>query len=804
MSITLTNAEVSAPTNSDAESNAVCCTWCKLPLAGVRQEPGPVSATTSNSGQRDDIYCCFGCRMAHAITEESGREGEVRWTVVRLGIAIFFSMNLMAFTMTMWSLNVYDVQRDPFQTQLFEVFRWLSMVFSLPVLLLLGVPLLRDALISWRQRVFSTDLLIATGVTAAYVISVINVLQGTETIYFEVGATVLVMVTLGRWFEATGKQKATEALDQLAALLPAQSRRVTQDEVTEISSSEIVAGDRLQIRAGERFPTDAVLVEGFTTVDEQVFTGESTPLSRSPGDRILGGTVNLDGHVVVEATAAFRAGSFGQLLRLLQHARLSRGYYQRIADRVASWFFPLVSGVALLALIIHWHDGAGVAVQVSLSVLLIACPCSLGLATPLAVWTALSVAAKHQVLFRSGEAIERLGTVKAVCFDKTGTLTTGTPQVKHLCVLDDHDSAKALRLSEALARTSAHPFSQAIVRFVESAQGRAALSGTDLQQPSTRFAQVCSVPGGGVEAYLPSGPIVRLGSLNFVTSTESLEPRLKLRVAHACAMADQQAASIVAMSVGGRPQILFLVTETMRPEASPATKSLIDLSFHVTVLSGDRSAKAEQLRRNLLDCHTPGCQCSAECAELHVTEQEDNHDLPRPAENSQLAIACDLSPAEKVSMLQEIRKRHGAVAMVGDGINDAPALAASDVGIAMGCGADVSRDSGQICLLSNDLSRIPWAIHLARRTRSVIRQNLFWAFGYNSVGVMLAAFGVLNPASAAGLMIVSSLLVISNSLRLMSEAPAETSKTSHENSGFDGRSQRLNPDRQDLKQETVS
>ncbi len=721
------------------------------------------------------MYCCFGCRMAHAITEEKGQEGAVRWTIVRLGIAIFFSMNLMAFTMTMWSLDVYDVQRDAFQTQLFEVFRWLSMIFSLPVLLLLGLPLLQNAIQSWRQRIFSTDLLIATGVAAAYLVSAVNVFRGNETVYFEVGATVLVMVTLGRWFEATGKQKATEALDKLAALLPACATRITTDGPQEISCGDICEGDQLQIRSGERFPTDAVLLNGQTTVDEQVFTGESTPVAKVTGDRILGGTVNLDGLVTVQATAPFRGGSFGRLLQLLQDARLSRGLYQRLADRVSAWFFPVITAVAILTLILHWNKGVGIAIQHSLSVLLIACPCALGLATPLAVWTALSTAVRHQVLFRSGEAIERLATVESICFDKTGTLTTGSPQVKHLCVLDDHDSKDILPLCFELASTSTHPFSQAVARFVDTWPGATGESDRLSPRSKCSLQNIRSVPGGGVEGTTLHGRMIRLGSLEFVSAGIEIPPRLRLRMAHALSIADQEASSVVAVSNGNRPVILFLLTETMRPEASVAVKSCMDLGLPVTVLTGDRSAKAEQLRRNLLDCHEVGCQCSIECAAANSSGHE-HHDheahAASPAPASRLRIECDLKPEQKVEHLREIRLDEGSVAMVGDGINDAPALAVSDIGIAMGCGADVSRDSAQVCLLGNDLSRIPWAVTLARRTRSVIRQNLFWAFGYNSAGVILAAFGYLNPAVAAGLMIVSSLLVITNSLRLMAESPS--------------------------------
>lgn len=758
----------------------MCCTWCGLPVAGVRApSPRTLNAATADASASDDVYCCFGCRMAHTITEERGREGAVRWTIVRLGIAIFFSMNLMAFTMTMWSLDVYDVQRDPFQVQLFDVFRWLSMIFSLPVLGLLGIPLLQNAIISWRQRIFSTDLLIATGVAAAYVISVVNVLRGSETVYFEVGATVLVMVTLGRWFEATGKHRATEALDQLAALLPESVSRVTPDGSEEVPCSAIAVGDRLEIRPGERFPVDAILVQGRTTVDEQVFTGESVPVGRVTGDRLLGGTVNLDGNVIVEATAVFKAGSFGRLLLLLQEARLSRGHYQRLADRVSAWFFPLITGVAALTLIAHWSAGIGVAVQHALSVLLIACPCALGLATPLAVWTALSTAAKHQVLFRSGEAIERLAIVKSICFDKTGTLTTGSPQVRHLCVLDDHDSRDILPLCAALAKTSTHPFSKAVVQFVEEwpASNRGACNAAETRDwnKSIDLRDVRSVPGGGVEAVSPDGKQLRLGSLEFVTAVGDISPRLRLRMAHALSIADQEAASVVAVSVAARPVIMFLLTETMRPESSETVKRCIEMDLPVTVLTGDRAAKAEQLRRNLLDCHEVGCQCSAECA---AGNDHDHHHeiIPAPVPASRLRIECDLRPEQKVRHLREIRERCSTVAMVGDGINDAPALAVSDVGIAMGCGADVSRDSAQVCLLSNDLSRIPWAVHLARRTTRVIRQNLFWAFGYNFAGVVLAAFGLLNPAVAAGLMIISSLLVITNSLRLMADSPNDSSE----------------------------
>ena len=783
------------------------CTYCGLPVA-ARSSAGDAAPAT--------LYCCYGCRFAHAVVQEQGNEGAIRWTVIRLGLAIFFTMNLMAFTMTMWSLDVYDVEPDAFQQKLFEVFRWLSMLFALPVLLLLGVPLLQNALESWHRRVYSTDLLIGLAVIAAYVTSVVNVIRESGTIYFEVGATVLVMITLGRWIEAAGKQKATESLDKLLTLLPETVIRVgrieptsqmperlpqqmtseaaknsedlpsvgdapapqaalirpTDDNLeTSCPTTEIDVGDMLRIRAGERFPADAVIRRGNTTVDEQVFTGESQPIARTVGGHVLAGTVNLDGDILVEVTAGFQQGSFGRLLETLQEARTARGFHQRLADRVASWFFPLVTLIAAAAFAWHLPAGVGTAIQVAMSVLLIACPCALGLATPLAVWTALSTAIKHQVLFRSGEAVERLANTKAVCLDKTGTLTTGTPRVFQTAVFGEHDPDTLMPLVRQLANSSSHPFSKSVAAYVDAGwptwdqRNNESPKHISVRPPASALPQVNAgdrvlenirtVSGGGVEALVNGGQLVRLGSVEFsccklhdeeiavgesapdlcVACRAKVPLGTRVQLDRLRMAADQQAASIVLLSINRIPAVGFLIAEAVRPEASAALQQLTEQTQALFVLSGDRPTKGKFLRH-----------------ELQVEG---------------LNIECSLNPEQKVARVTAVRRKHGTTVMVGDGINDAPALAASDVGIAMGCGADVSRDSAQVCLLSNDLMQVPWAIDLARRTTSIIRQNLFWAFGYNTVGVCLAATGILNPAIAAGLMIASSLLVISNSLRLL-------------------------------------
>ncbi|MBL8817385.1 MAG: cation-translocating P-type ATPase [Planctomyces sp.] len=721
------------------EDRVVCCTWCSLPV-GIQQP----TATCD-----EPIYCCYGCRVAHAITQEKGTEGAVRWTIVRLGISIFFTMNLMAFTMTMWSLDVYEVQPDPFQLKLFEVFRWLSMVFSLPVLLLLGVPLLQNAIESWKNRIYSTDLLIATGVASAYAVSVWNVIFEIPSVYFEVGAMVLLAVTLGRWFEASGKHKATEALDKLAALLPTTAERMNGTHRESIPCSEIQPGDRLRIRAGERFPADGQLISGRTTVDEQVFTGESTPIERTPGDRVLSGTINLDGDIEIRATAGFREGSFGRLLKLLQEARTARGHYQLLADRVSAWFFPIVTLIAVVTFFVHLNAGIGTAIQNALAVLLIACPCALGLATPLAVWTALSTAIRHQVLFRSGEAIERLALADSLCIDKTGTLTTGLPHVLKILRLDSAtDETADQQIALALAVSSHHPYSVAVQQEL-----LALLPGKVNENLATseimKDAQIRTVSGKGVEATLADNRIARLGSPDFCVDKPTENEVLTRWISQA----DQSGSSLVAFSVDQQLRMAFVLTESLRDEAADCISNCIEIGIPVSILTGDRDARANHLRKEL----------SHRIPDSLTNEKQP--DCP------QLIVHSQLSPSDKVKYVSNLRAQGKRTVMVGDGINDAPALAASDMGVAMGCGADVSRESAQVCLLGNDLNRIPWAIELARQTRKVIRQNLMWAFGYNAAGVVVASLGILNPAVAAGLMIVSSLLVITNSLRLMNFSP---------------------------------
>ncbi len=700
------------------------CDYCQSPLPsswwGRRNGPSEVETA--------ETYCCLGCRMAASIVQEKGEAGAARGMLTRLGLSIFFSMNVMAFTMALWTTDVYEAagSGSQFLNVMHGLFRHVASLFSLPVLFLLGVPLLSSTWQNLRRGILSTDALLCLGVSAAFAASYFSVFRGSGPIYFEVGCVILVMTTLGRWLEATGRLKATSALDALSRLLPVDVRRLgpgSEDEQL-VLLSDVKVGDRLRILAGERFPADGRVERNAALVDEQVLTGESRPVLKEQGARILGGTLNLDGDLVVRVDAVGADGTLARLVELVKQARLSKGRYQRLVDRISTWFFPCVGGIAVLAFVFHWSFGSpGQGLMAGLAVSLIACPCALGLATPLAVWSAISQAAGHQVLFRSGEALERLADIGAVRFDKTGTLTTGEAIVSACEFEHPVQREQTLARAATLAECSSHVFSKAIRDYHRPASTTVATA--------ARADQVRVVPGHGVTGTLQNdGPEISI-SLGSPLLMDERGLHLGPVLNHAVEQARSRGFSMALVGWDREVRGLFVFTEAWRPGFDQVIAWLQNAGLDVGVLTGDHIERGRAIAREL-----------------------------------GVSVEAGLLPEQKVAAIQRARSEHGSVAMVGDGINDAPALASSHVGIALGCGTDVSRDSAAICLLGDDLTRIPWTIELARRTIRVIRQNLFWAFAYNFCGVVAAALGWLNPALAAFLMVASSAIVIGNSLRL--------------------------------------
>ncbi len=710
------------------------CEFCGLPVSAPR---GAVA-----EGKPQPVFCCFGCEFASEVTRSSGPEGASRILLLRIGLAAFCTMNVLAFTMVLWTHDVYPGTRDARAILLDDVLRYLGLLFSLPVWFVLGQPLLLSAVSRLRRGFPATDLLVCLGVIAAYGFSIASTWRGSGAVYYEVACVILVLITLGRWLESQGKLQATSALDDLGRLLPEMVRVRFIDPERLIPLSEVRVGDHLLLNPGDCIGVDGVIAAGRALIDQRLLTGESCPVEMRVGDAVRAGAFNLDGHLELTASSTAEDGSLGRLVRSLREARQHRGAYERLAENAAMWFLPAIIVVALATIGWHgWYFGFETGVMTGLSVLLIACPCALGLATPLAVWTAFGCAVRHQVLFRSGEAIERLAGIKALAWDKTGTLTTSEPSIETVVWSSEPVPANFLSDLLTLARRSNHPFSHAVV----NSWGRSIASTEDLLEVNEH-------PGRGMVGQCWNGKLICLGGQQLIDDLGICWPG-HLRATWRQLVADCK--SVVIGASDGVVQCIIVIAESLRPGAADTVYQLQTLGIHQQLLTGDHVPRAARLLEQVFATRQAGRY-----------QKSMSHRHSHPDLLGSFTFRAELSPSQKAGAICALRLQHGPVAMVGDGVNDALALTESDVGIALQSGADISRDSAAVCLFGDDLRRVPWAIEYAQFTVRIIRQNLAWAFGYNAIGVALAAAGYLNPSLAAVLMVGSSGFVIANTWRL--------------------------------------
>ncbi len=701
--------------------STAACNYCHLPVTLSPRRAARLDPATP-------LYCCYGCSLAARITQARGDAGRVSFMLTRLGVAIFLTMGVMTCSMYLYGHEVYGRAAPadaPLNAGLLALLRHLALLLTAPVLFLLGVPILDDAINRLRRGVMATDALIVLGVAAAFVHSAFNTLRGAGSTYYETACMILVLFTLGRWLEASGRLRAADAVAALGRLLPDTLTVQRDGQSLTLPARDVQPGDRTTVAAGQCIPVDGVIEHGDAHVNEQLLTGESVPIVRAPGDTVRAGTVSLDGTLTIRATAVGAQSTLGRLMALLEAAKQSKGRYERLADRIAAAFVPLVVVLAALAGGLGWHRaGPDEALLSALAVLLIACPCALGIATPMAVWVALGRAAREGVLFRDGDALESLARLRAVCFDKTGTLTTDEPTISTWTLAEPtrDDPREILAVAAGLGAHSTHVLSRGVVRLAHQVGVRPA-----------PFSSARTIPGRGI-IVSGDGSAARLGSVSLMR-----EGNLSINEYLDTAISDAHARGLGLVCVGwdGRVRALFGCGETLRQTIRPALTALRRLGIHVRVLTGDHALRGAAL-----------------------------------ADDLDVEALAELTPADKLRVLNETRRAFGPVAMVGDGLNDAPALAAADVGIAMGSGTDVARESAAVCLMSDDPARLPWTIALARRAVRTIRQNLFWAFAYNLAGLALALVGRLNPVLAAVAMVLSSVIVITNSLRL-DRFPAE-------------------------------
>jgi Cu+-exporting ATPase len=529
---------------------------------------------------------------------------------------------------------------------------------------------------------------------------------------------IITLILFGRWLESRAKGRASAAIQKLLALTPPVAHKIVDGEEHDLPVEDVVVGDVLRVKPGERVPVDGEVAEGASAVDESMLTGEAMPVRKAPGDEVIGGTVNQTGALDVVARRIGADTVLAQIVRMVEEAQGSKAPVQKLADRVAGVFVPSVMGIAAVTFVAWLLTGRAFepAVIAAVAVFVIACPCALGLATPTAVTVGTGKGAQLGILFRDAESLEMMGRVTVVAFDKTGTITKGAPAVVAYAPADGVSERELASLAAAAERRSEHPLAAAVVAGARS-RGYAVADAGDFN----------STPGRGVAAAV-DGERVLVGSARYLSENGVALAGLEGR------LAEMEAEGMTAVAAARNGDLLGLIgiADELKPEAAGTIKSLAAAGVRTLMLTGDNDATAAAIARR-----------------VGISE-----------------VRARLLPADKLEVLRELQKGGDVVAMVGDGINDAPALAAADVGVALGTGTDIALEAADVALMSGDLAGVGRAYRLSRRTLRNIKQNLFFAFFYNTAAIPLAAFGLLNPMIAAGAMAMSSVSVVTNALRL--------------------------------------
>lgn len=614
---------------------------------------------------------------------------------------------------------------------------WLQLFLTIPVQFWAGLRFYRGAWAVARHGTTDMNTLIAMGTTAAFGYSAVATItphlvrgpDGTAPVYFDSAAAIIALILLGRMLESRAKGRASEAIQRLIGLQPKQARVILEGREREISLADVRVGDRIIVRPGEKVPVDGTIVEGHSTLDESMLTGESLPVDKGPGDRVIGATLNRMGSFQFTATQVGAETALARIVRLVEEAQGSKPPIAKLADRVAAVFVPSVIGIAALTFFLWLLFGASPALTKALvsavAVLIVACPCALGLATPTSIMVGLGRGAEFGLLIKNGDALEQARTLTTVVLDKTGTITKGEPMVRDIVVRPAMQGTwtrdQLLKIAASTEKGSEHPIGQAIVRAAEQAH-----------LPLIAVSAFSAIPGQGVRATVQGQP-VRIGNLRLMETETLSVAGLEMEMERAM----RQGMTPMFVAVGPAVVGLLAVADTIKPHARDAVQALKALGLDVVMLTGDNARSA-----------------AAVAKEVGIER-----------------VLSDVLPdlkAREVTLLQESGRR---VAMVGDGINDAPALAQADVGIAIGAGTDVAMETADMTLIGEDLRGIVTAIALSRATMANVKQNLFAAFIYNILLIPAAALGSLNPILAAGAMALSSVSVVSNALRLRRFTP---------------------------------
>ncbi len=654
--------------------------------------------------------------------QEASLKQQNRDLLLRFGTASFFSMQLMLLSFGLYAGFFQGI--DPVTKQWLE---YGSLLVCTPVLFYSGWPFMKSTVRAVRNRTLNMDVLISLGAFSAYMLSIRQMLRGGE-VYFDTAAMIITLVLLGRLLESSAKRKASEAVSRLLALQPQDARMVQGTSRVVVPAAEVRKGDLIEILPGEKVPLDGIVRQGTSEADESLVTGESSPVEKSIGSEVIGGSLNGLGSLIVEVTRIGQETIIAQIARLVEQAQAATAPIQRLADRISAYFLPFVLAASGLT---FWYWSRQISVDQSLlnavSVLIIACPCALGLATPVAVLAGTGAAARKGILIKGGDILERMHKVDTVVLDKTGTITIGKMSVVEVRSPGFENGSDQLKTKNSKLKTvlfaasaeqgSEHLMGSAIVRYAREQRVRLF--------PCDAFR---AVPGQGVEATV-QGSRVLVGKRAFLAANGiSIDPA----TTQEAEQLEHSGKTVVWVARGEEFLGMLALMDVPKEDAKEAVSLLKRMNIGVTMVTGDNIGTAQAIAN----------------------------------QTGISSIIAGVMPAGKSEEIARLRARGRVVAMAGDGINDAPALVAADIGIAMASGSDIAMESADVVLMRSDLKSVVQAIELSRKTFRIIKQNLFWAFFYNGAAIPLAMAGMLNPIVAAAAMAISSVTVVMNSLRL--------------------------------------
>jgi Cu+-exporting ATPase len=648
--------------------------------------------------------------------EKEAREREVKKLRTRLILSILLSSPLLVAMITaLFKIPVEFLHNPIFQ-----------LIIATPVQFYIGWGFYKNAYHSLKAKSPGMDTLVAMGTSAAYFFSVYNgffkqIPAGSRPdLYFEASAILITLVILGKYLEAVAKGKTSDAIKKLIGLQPKSARVIREGKEVDIPIESVIVDDRVVVRPGEKIAVDGIVIDGNSAVDESMITGESIPVEKKTGDTVIGGTINRHGTLTIAASKIGKDSILASIIKIVEEAQGSKAPVQKIADRVSAVFVPVVLIIAILTFAV-WNFIIGnvtMGIIAGVSVLVIACPCALGLATPTAIMVGTGKGAENGILIKSGESLELALKIDAIVLDKTGTITKGEPMVTDIICTGDLEEQRLLELSAVAEKKSEHPLGETIVMEAVRRMG-------DIRGPE----KFRAIPGMGVYAeidgiriYVGTSSLMRENNID-VQSVEEEVRKL-----------EEEGKTAMYVSVDGEIKGLIAVADTVKEDSRGAIGDLQDMGIRVYMITGDNRRTAEAIGKQV--------------------GIERSH------------ILAHVLPEHKASEVKKLQQEGLVVAMVGDGINDAPALATADIGMAMGTGSDIAIESGDITLIKGSLKTVVAAIRLSKRTMSKIKQNLFWAFIYNTIGIPIASIGLLNPIIAGAAMALSSVSVVTNSLSL--------------------------------------